>query len=51
MNSREYHRHYNRLKRQQAKRAASIPAQLAQPALLTERIQPLRRPVLRRKKA
>jgi hypothetical protein len=29
------------------KRKAGIPDQLAHPALLTDRIQPLRRPVLR----
>lgn len=33
-----------------AKRNASVPALLAQPALLTDRIQPIRRPILRLRK-
>lgn len=37
---------YYRARRQQAKRLASIPAQLEQPALLTERDQPVRKPLL-----
>lgn len=41
---------YMRAWRQQAKRKARIPRLLEQPALLTERIQPVRRPILRLKK-